>query len=169
MLDSLAGNIYAIIKLLVHNGNKAASFWYHDTRRSKLIPLLLLFKPDPLRWAPIWFWVQTWRLHLFWHHSPRRSKVRFAPAFFCKKCYPLRSLAPPFQTATADAGLRFGLGRKPGGCIFFGTTGHCRQNLRLTIVIRRFCYFLFRFHQNKEPNLSIITYWQIPASRFEGS
>lgn len=66
-LDSLAGKIYAIVKSLVHNGDKSASFWYHNTRRSKFIPLLLLVKPDPLRWAPIWFWVQTWRLHLFGH------------------------------------------------------------------------------------------------------
>ena len=69
-LDSLVGKIYAIVKSLVHNGDKSASFGYHNTRRSKFIPLLLLAKPDPLRWAPIWFWVQTWRLHLFWHHSP---------------------------------------------------------------------------------------------------
>ncbi len=33
--------------------------------------------------------------------APRRSKVRFAPAFFCKKCHPLRSLAPPLQTGPA--------------------------------------------------------------------
>ena len=42
---------------------------------------------------------------------PRRSKVRFAPTSFmptAKKTPSARSLAPPFQTATAGAGLRFG-------------------------------------------------------------
>ena len=30
--------------------------------QSKLTPLLLLSKSNPLRWASIWFWVQTWKL-----------------------------------------------------------------------------------------------------------
>ena len=42
------------------------------------------------------------------HIEPRRSKVRFAPTFFCKKCHPVRSLAPPLQTGPAS--LVSGLG-----------------------------------------------------------
>ena len=30
--------------------------------QSKLTPLLLLSKSNPLRWASIWFWVQAWKL-----------------------------------------------------------------------------------------------------------
>ena len=30
--------------------------------QSKLTPLLLLSKSNPLHWASIWFWVQTWKL-----------------------------------------------------------------------------------------------------------
>ena len=48
-------------------------------------------------WAVIWFWVQTC-CHCVFIHSrrPRRSKVRFAPAFFMiwKKHSSARSLAP---------------------------------------------------------------------------
>ena len=34
--------------------------------QSALMPLLLLSKSNPLRWASIWFWVQTWKLrHLY--------------------------------------------------------------------------------------------------------
>lgn len=31
-------------------------------------------------------------------------------------------------------------------CIFFVNTRHCRQNLCLTIVMRRFCFFLLELH-----------------------
>ena len=56
--------------------------------------------------------------------APRRSKVRFAPTSFmptAKKTSSARSLAPPFQTATAGAGLRFG---------FLNAHGHlfCQHN-----------------------------------------
>ena len=30
-----------------------------------LLPLLLLSKSNPLRWASIWFWVQTYRLRIY--------------------------------------------------------------------------------------------------------
>ena len=55
-------------------------------RRRFFIKIAIRFFAPPLQtgWAPVWFWGRTWRPHLFWHHSPRRSKVRFAPAFFCK-------------------------------------------------------------------------------------
>ena len=35
---------------------------------------------------------------------------------------------------------------------------HCRQSLRLTIVIRRFCLCLVRLHQNRSLELAITTY-----------
>ena len=39
------------------------------------MPLLLLSKSNPLRWASIWFWVQTWILgHLYCCDIPRRGK-----------------------------------------------------------------------------------------------
>ena len=51
---------------------------------------------------------------------PRRSKVRFAPTLFYalhEKASSARFLAPPLQTATAYAGLRFG-GRPADGFPF---------------------------------------------------
>lgn len=35
---------------------------------------------------------------------------------------------------------------------------HCRQNLRVTIVIRRFCLYLVKLDQNRNLELDIITY-----------
>ena len=43
---------------------------------------------------------------------------------------------------------------------------HSRQNLRLTIVIRRFCRLLSNYIK-LDSYLAIITYRQMPASRFE--
>ena len=43
--------------------------------QSALTPLLLLSKSNPLRWASIWVWVQTWKLRLLYClDEPRRSK-----------------------------------------------------------------------------------------------
>ena len=53
--------------------------------------------------------------------APRRSKVRFAPTSFmptAKKTSSARSLAPPFQTATAGAGLRFGFLNAHGHLVY---------------------------------------------------
>ena len=33
--------------------------------QSALTPLLLLSKSNPLRWASIWFWVQTWKCGVY--------------------------------------------------------------------------------------------------------
>ena len=41
----------------------------------RFAPLLLLSKPDPLRWSPAWVRARTWRLHLFWHYSPKRTAL----------------------------------------------------------------------------------------------
>ena len=41
--------------------------------QSALILLLLLSKPQPLRWVAVWFWVRTWKPHLFGHHSPHKN------------------------------------------------------------------------------------------------
>ena len=69
------------------------------------MPLLLLSKSNPLRWASIWFWVQTWKLrHLYCWDIPRRSKVRFAPTFFIAKF--LSCAFHPKRTCLPDKFLR---------------------------------------------------------------
>ncbi len=54
-------------------------------RRHPPAPLLLLSKSNPLRWASIWFWAETWRhWHLYCCDVPRRSKLRIACSDFFK-------------------------------------------------------------------------------------
>ena len=40
-----------------------SDFFYKS--QSALTPLLLLSKSNPLRWASIWFWVQTWKCGVY--------------------------------------------------------------------------------------------------------
>ena len=53
--------------------------------QSKLTPLLLLSKSNPLHWASIWFWVQTWKLLasiLLRCSSSSQATYRLRRAFF---------------------------------------------------------------------------------------
>lgn len=70
----------------------AATFY---TSHLSLILSRLLSKPDPLRWAPVWFWVQTLKLqHLYCFDSPE-EKPRAATALgyfhvFFRAVFPLQ-------------------------------------------------------------------------------
>ena len=63
-----------------------------------------------------------------------------------------------FQTTTALRRFYWTLGADLGDCIFFVNETHCRQNLCLTIVIRRFCSRLVKLYQNQGLKLAVITY-----------
>ena len=45
--------------------------------------MLLLSKLDPLRWTPVWFWVQTCRRHLFWKHMAETLRNCKISGRFC--------------------------------------------------------------------------------------
>ena len=44
--------------------------------------------------------------------------------------------------------------------IFLSTKQHCRQNLRVTMAIRRFCPYLVKLHQSQILKLATITYYR---------
>ena len=84
-----------------------SDFFYKS--QSALTPLLLLSKSNPLRWASIWFWVQTWKCGVYsvaMLHVAAKSALR--PRLFmpmAKKMSSARSLAPSFQIESAARDL----------------------------------------------------------------
>ena len=85
--------------------------------QSALTPLLLLSKSNPLRWASIWFWVQTWKCGVYsvaMLHVAAKSALR--PRLFmpmAKKMSSARSLAPSFQIESAARDLAAAQRAKP--------------------------------------------------------
>lgn len=85
--------------------------------QSALMPLLLLSKSNPLRWASIWFWVQTWKCGVYsvaMLHVAAKSALR--PRLFmpmAKKMSSARSLAPSFQIESAARDLAAAQRAKP--------------------------------------------------------
>ena len=72
--------------------------------RTRSSPYVTMAKPGHSLCSGFSFLFHLFGWYLFCQHNPRRSKVRFAPAFFmptAKKTSSARSLAPPLQPRPA--------------------------------------------------------------------
>ena len=79
-----------------------------------LLPLLLLSKSNPLRWASIWFWVQTWKCGVYSVAMLQlvASDISLATSFFIswQSSSRAHSAASRFQITTAALGCDLVLG-----------------------------------------------------------
>ena len=94
----------------------APTFFYScgTKERHPPAPLLLLSKPNPLCWALVWFWVQTWEeRHLYCFDITRRSKLYIACSDFFTKVRARSFRCSSFPTANRFAGFAVGFGCKP--------------------------------------------------------
>ncbi len=67
-----------------------------------------------------------------------------------------RAQSPPISDTLTRSGLSADSSGPRGRGFKSRHSDQSRQNLRLTIVIRRFCCFLFKLHQNRRSKLAII-------------
>ena len=87
-------------------------------------------------------------VHLFRQHSSRRSKLYIVCSDFFQKVRAHSFRCSSFSSRKRSAGLRLDEMGALDWCIFFVNIVQSRQNLRVTIVIRRFCLLLVKSDKN---------------------